>query len=287
MIALFLDDGTPGRTRNALSYNGLTLNQAIGGSLKDIIEVNRAMEQTAFSAVTERREFQDGMEAYPTYKAQKRVMLSGMVRASSRAALHDRIEELAAAFDPALVSRDNPDDPFLALDFSVPTADTTNYPTGLIACRYYLRSEAAIEPPISQYGGLAVPFVASLIAVDPRRYTQATESLTGAGVADNGKADYWSWPTLTIAMSGAGNAAFEIANAANAKSLVLDLSGRVNGDSVAVDMENASITVGGVDAPELYVSGDFFGMEPGSNNITLTNDTNASPTLVWRPAFSA
>jgi hypothetical protein len=211
-----------------------------------------------------------------------------MLRASSQAAMYDRIEEVAAAFDPALVSHDNPDEAgFLPLDFNVPTADTVTYPTGLIACRYYVRAEAAIEPPFSQHSGLAVPFILSLVAADPRRYTQATESLTGAGIADNSKASYWSWPTLTIAATGVGASNFAIANTTTGESLVLDLSNVSAGESVAVNMERRTISHDGTDSPDYYVSGDFFHIEPGSNTITVTNATNMSPTLTWRPAFSA
>lgn len=284
LISLFDASGD----RLAITYDATyAFNQAIGTTRKDIVEINRVQYQTAFSGVVEQREFTDGLEVYPTYKRQKRIILIGAVRASTKGTLYDRLEELATAFDPALVAHNDPDGMgFRPLDFSVTTADTVTYPTGLIACRYYVRPEAALEPPFSQHQGLAVPFVLSLIAADPRRYTQAVESLTGTGNADNSKADYWSWPTLTIAMTGAGSATFAIANAATAQTLTLDLSGLVNGDSVAVDMESRAITVNGVDTPELYVSGDYFHLEPGSNAITVTNDTNASPTLSWRPAFS-
>lgn len=283
MIPIFEEDG---KTRVPHTYNGLTLNLQIDH--KNIIEVNSVRQQTGYSALAERRSFIDGMEVFPAFKTQKRLIVSGMVRASSKGLLHDRLEELASAFDPSMVSRDNPDElGFLPYDFDVPTNDTVTYPTGVIPCRYYVRAESAVEPPLTQYYGLSVPFFISLMAADPRRYTQATESLTGAGIADNSKASYWSWPTLTVAMAGAGSATFSINNStAGTTPLVLDLSGLANGDAVVVDMLNRKITVNGTDATDRQVSGDFFWMEPGSNTIAVTNDTNASPTLTWRPAFS-
>lgn len=284
MIPAFLDSG---RTRNALAYNFLTINQRIGGSNKDIVEVNAIRSETPVQTIRESREYESGLEVYGAFKRGKRLTLQGVIRASTHGSLYDRIEEVAAAFDPDVVSRDNPDDfGFLPLDFSVPTADAVNFPTGLMPCRYYVRAEQAFEPPVSQYAGLVVPFNLPLLAADSRRYLQATSQLTGAGAADNSLATVWSWPLLTIAMTGAGNVAFTIASAEAAGSLVLDLSGRVNGDSVAVDMERRSITVNGVDTPSLYVSGDFWHMEPGVNTITVTNGTNASPTLTWRSAFA-
>jgi len=284
VIPAFLDSR---QTRNAISYNGLTINQRINGSNKDIIEVNSIRSETPIQTIRESREYESGLEVYGAFKRGKRLILQGVIRASTHGALYDRIEEVAAAYDPDVVSRDNPDDfGFLALDFDVPTADEVNFPTGLMPCRYYARAEKAFEPPTSQYAGIAVPFNLPLLAADSRRYLQSASQLTGAGAADNSLATVWSWPTLTIAMTGAGSATFALANAEAAGSLVLNLSGCVNGDSVAVEMERRKITKNGIEAPSLYVSGAFWHMEPGVNTITVTNGTNASPTLTWRSAFS-
>jgi len=284
VIPAFLDSN---RTRNPLAYNALTINERIGGSNKDIVEVNAVRSETLVQSAREIREYESGLEVYAAFNHGKRLTLQGVIRAATHGALYDRIEQVAAAFDPDAVSRDNPDNfGFLPLDFSVPTADAENFANGLMPCRYYVRAEQAFEPPVSQYSGLVVPYILPLLAADSRRYLQSTSQLTGSGAADNSIATVWSWPTLTIAMTGAGNAAFTIANAEAAGSLVLDLSGRVNGESVAVDMERRSIKVNGVDTPSLYVSGDFWHIEPGINTITVTNGTNASPTLTWRSAFS-
>lgn len=284
MIPVFLDSS---RTRNAHLYNNLTINQRIGGSNKDIVEVNSVRVQTQVQHIREPRQYESGLEAYGAFKRGKVLTLQGVIRAATWGGLYDRIEEVAAAFDPDTVSRDNPDTfGFLPYDFDVPTADTVNFPTGLMPCRYYARAEQAFEPPISQYAGIAVPFNLPLLAADARRYLQSVSQLTGAGAADNSLATVWSWPLLTIAMTGAGAAAFTIANAEASGSLVLNLSGRVNGDSVVVDMERREVKVNGADAPGVYASGDFWHIEPGINTITVSNDTNASPSLTWRSAFS-
>lgn len=284
MIPAFLDSKFD---RNPLVYNGLTFNQSITGSKKDIIEVNNIRAHTQMQAIREIKEYESGVEAYGAFKRGKLLTLQGIIRASTWGGLYDRITDMAAAVDPDQVTRDNPTTfGFLPLDFNIPTEDAVNFPTGLMPCRYYVRAEDAFEPPISQYSGKAVPFVLPLFAADARRYLQTTSQLTGAGTADNSIATAWSWPTLTIAMTGAGSATFTIGNTEAAGSLVLNLLGRANGESVAVDMERRKITVNGVDTPNLYVSGDFWHMEPGTNTISVTNGTNASPTLTWRPAFA-
>lgn len=284
MIPVFADSR---RTRIAHVYNGLTINQPVGGSPKDIVEVNSVRVQTQVQHISEPREYESGLEVYGAFKRGKLLIPQGILRASTWGGLYDRIEEVAAAFDPDLVSRNNPDTfGFLPYDFDVPTDDTLNFPSGLMPCRYYVRAEQPFEPPISQYAGIGAPFSLSLLARDPRRYLQSTSSLTGAGAADNSLATTWSWPTLTIAMTGAGSASFTIASVEAAGSLVLNLSACVNGDSIAVDMERRQIRKNGVDTPSLYVSGNYWHMEPGVNTISIANGTNASPTLTWRSAFS-
>lgn len=284
MIPAFLDSR---QTRNPLVYNGLTFNQQIGASKKDIIEVNAVRVETPVQAIRESREYESGLEVYGAFKRGKRITLQGVIRASTHGNLYDRIEEMAAAFDPDLVSRDNPDDfGFLPIDFSVPTADVVNFPTELMPCRYYARAEQAFEPPISQYSGLVVPYSLPILAADARRYLQSTLQLSNDGVADNSLATTWSWPVLTIAMTGAGSDLFTIGNTEAGGTLGLDLSGQANGNAVVVDMERRKITVNGVDTPSLWRSGDFWHMQPGANTIQRSNTTNASSTLTWRPAFS-
>ncbi len=95
MIPAFLDSR---QTRNPLTYNGLTFNQVIGGSKKDIIEVNSIRVQTPIRHIREEREFESGLEAYGAYKRGKLLILQGVLRASSWGALYDRTEDMATAF---------------------------------------------------------------------------------------------------------------------------------------------------------------------------------------------
>lgn len=273
--------------RNPVVYNNYTFNQEVGGSEKDIVEISRIQYQTPIQAIHEARDFSDGLETYGAYKRGKRIIIYGIIRGTTRGALYDRVEAFAAAVDPAAASRDNPlTFGLLPLDFNVPTANTTGFPSGLMPCRYFARAEAALEPPSSPIQGLALPFMLPFLASDPRRYLQATSQITGAATADNSIGTFYSWPTLTVAMTGAGSATFSITSVEGSATLTLNLSGRVNLDSVVVDMERQKITVNGTETPSLYVSGNFFAMEPGSNAISYANTTNASPTLTWRSAFS-
>lgn len=283
MIPVWISD----TARNSFSYNDLTFNQIIDGDERDIIEIARVQFLTPIEHALEAKEFADGVEAYGAFARGKRFVMHGIVRASSRGALYDRMEEMSGAFHPAMLARDNPDTfGFLPFDFQVPTADTVNFVSGLMDCRYYARPEQAFEPPSSAVQGLAVPFILPFFAPDMRRYLQTASTLSGSGTAANTIATTWSWPTLTITMSGAGASNFRVSNSANDLSLTLNLSGRSNGEVVVVDMERRTIKVNDIEMAGLYVSGDYFGIESGGNIIAYTNNTNASPVLSWRPAFS-
>lgn len=288
MIGLYQNQTGSEDTRLLQTYNGLSLNNP-ADSPTDTYEVNSVQPLSTFDSVTDAHPDDDGIEAYGVRKVQKIIRVTGVIRAPNKKIdrLFDKIEDLAVAFDPALVTHNNPSvQGFLPYDFSTPTEDLTNYLTGLMACRYYARALRTPEPEIDYARGNAASWSVDLLLRDPRRYLQALSSRDGAGTADNTKADYRSWPTVTIAATGAGSAALSIENSTVARTLVLDLSGLINLDSVVVDMEGRAITKNGLDAMDLYVSGDYWWMEPGNNVIAIANGTNVSVTTAWRSAFA-
>lgn len=289
MISPFQDKDT----RNALTLNGYTFNQEIGGSTKDIVRVDRVLIQTAIQAIHEPREYSDGLETYGSFKRGKRIVLYGIISAATRGGLYDRIEEFAAAVDPALATRDNPTTfGILPLDFNVPSAG------GLKACRYYVKAEQALEPPLTDPQGFSVPFILPLLASDPRRYLQASKSASHVGVgnftADNSIATFPSWPivTLTLDKNYTTDQRVWLYNADPASEhdvLILQLQGLNAGDVVTVDMERKEIKVNGVVNMGVYNDREFWQMRPG-NTVANVGDAPDNWTgtveITWRPAFS-
>lgn len=230
------------------------------------------------------------------------LQIDGVLRAQSYAAFFDKRVALAKAFDPALGAYKNAADSgttpanwgVLPLDFSVPTADTTNYPTGLVASRYYARAKDGVYLPSSQFTGLAGFFRIPLVVPEAVRYLQTTSSLSGAGTLDNTLADAPSWPTVTITMAGAGSSNYTITRTGtySTVALHLDLSGASSGDVYTVDMKRRRIyrTRSSVVTDQtalVYASGDFWEVEPTSQTISLSNTTNATTSTVWRRAWVA
>jgi hypothetical protein len=287
VIGLYTDAGA----RLAVTMpNGLVLNNP-SDEPNDTFELNAVITAAQFDTSIDSDPTDDGAIVSPAKRVLYVVRLDGTVRAPTLAKLYDKKQLLAASFDPSLASRTYPStDGFSAMTFSVPTTDTTEYATGLVSSIYYVRSRKEVVPIDSMYQGTAAFFSAELLLRDPRRYYGTADTLgsVASGTADN-EGDAPTWPILTLTMAGPGNVAFTMERVAplnGTKQLVLDLTGLSASDSVVVTFERGRITVNGSDAPERYVSGDFFDLDPGENTITYTNFGNATRSLSWRRAWT-
>jgi phage-related protein len=91
-------------------------------------------------------------------------------------------------------------------------------------------------------------------------------------------------------MAGAGSATYSVDVSSDSLfALTLNLSTMIASDVVVVDMARKKITKNGVETPSLYVSGDYFVIEPSAyqgGSLTTLNGTNATTVTTWRPAFS-
>lgn len=289
MLAIYKDHATGGHdNRLAHVYNGLTLNDP-DDPPNDTIEINSVLPQTNIDSIIEPHPNREGSEAWGARKTGRTIRIGGVIRSPSLARLHDQMKSLASAFDPDLATQTSPSTQgFLPYDFSVPTDDTANYPSGLVASRYYARAMRLPEPQIDYGSGYAASYTIDLFMRDPRRYLQTVSTFgASSGNADNRKADYRSWPSITMTMAGPGNVAATLTNTTLGMSLVLNLSGLSAGDVVVVDMEQRFMAVNGLPQMSLYFSGDYWWMKPGVQNaLAITNNDNITSWLVsWRPAF--
>lgn len=287
MIPIYKDNNGQD-VRLAHTYNGLTLNNPADPTT-DTYEINRITPRTDIQSIIEPHQGREGSEAWGARKTGRLFRVDGVIRAPTLAKLHDKIKALAEAFDPDKATLENPDaQGFLPYDFSVPTTDTATYASGLVPSRYLVRAIHLPEPTIDYGHGYSAAYTIDLFARDPRRYLQTAETFGAAsGDADNTAADYRSFPSVTITMSGAGNVAATLTNSTVGNALVLDLSDLVDNDVVVVDMEQKFITLNGTGTMSLYVSGDYWWMSPGEENaLALTNSEGIESWLVsWRPAF--
>jgi hypothetical protein len=266
------------------TYNGLTVNDGT-------YPVSFSSVSTRYDQVTNPHAQRDGMEAYPTKKMQAVIREDGLVVPSAKnlAALWDAIENLNAAFDPInaqIADSSTEDKGFLPYKWDQPTADTSNYATGLIALQTYAK---ALQLPVlraTKFEGYTCRFTLLLQVVDPSRYLQTGSSVTGTGgTLVNLLAKYPSYPVYTVITSAAGDANHTIANSTTGESLVIDISGAAG--TYIVDFARHKITKAGVDRSDLYISGTYWQVRKGvSDTYAITNTTNnTSRSLAWSRAF--
>lgn len=276
--------------RLGITWDGMTLNNPADPE-DDIYELNGVGVMGQFDQTLDSDPSEDGTEIGPVKRSMLILRTDWTIRAPSIAKLADKVLDFAFAFDPARLAYENPTTyGVLAMGFSVPTTDTTNYATGFVPSYYYARPRTMPMPPISSYTGTSCFCSVEMIVPKARRFYQTESSVTGSGTATNTLAGVWSWPTVTITMTGAGSATYSIARAHatyGTDTLTLNLSGLVNGNVVTVDMGTKTVKVGGVITESLVVAGsEFFKIDVGANTLTVTNPTNATTVTTWRRAWN-
>jgi tail protein len=297
---LYLFAGTENsKDRLPFTYNGLTLNdETVNRATTALYECNTASIDEQWDAVLEPLATTHGMEAYEPHKVALILRIDGVIRAPSLAVLMDAARALNWRFDPVNAYRMDSattNKGYRALDFSIPTADTATYASGLIPARVYVRSLKQPVAMTSQFEGLTCQFSLYLQAADPRFYLQtedtASRSNAGALVTDNTKATFASWPVFTLTFTGAGSGQVSIANGGTGGgTLIVDATGYVGTDIMLIDMQRRTVKKNGTLTMSDYVSGAWQEMQPTENvTWTIANVTGtlaATVLATWRRAFS-
>jgi len=310
MIGVFgQPQGSDPALRLPITYGSITLNsdlRAAEGDPIDIYEINSVQVNSAYDYVSEVRPSKDGSEAYGAKKVNLNIRIDGIIRCENMETLNDRIKNLVAAFDPALVSLKNPTTYTQNLEFYTPSASgtatsftvfgTSKSAGNLVRSFYKVRPKSIPAITYSQFNGTSVPFSLELLAVDPRRYAYTGTTKTAVGTISSGElagATYGSWPILTLTMSGAGSATHDISITSSVtgssvtRTLRLNLSGAALNDIYVINMENGSIKKNGTETRSLYVSGEFWDIPAFAGQSWAVTATGVSArSLAWNPAFS-
>lgn len=295
-IPIFKDGSNDKPVRIAHDYNGLTLNDPTDDPDNTYL-IEQTSEQLFYDSVVEPNAETDGSHAAEVRRVQSLHRIDGWVKAPSLAALHDKIAALNEAFDPVLAydNTNHYDRGYLPYDFDVPTANTDDYATGLIAARYYLQ---AIQLPVAvhtKFDGFQARYNLMMRAIDPRAYLQTTESnnRTGDGVLtlDNTLATYPSWPVITIAFTTAASTDITLKRTTGT-----DLTIHLEADNLS-DSAGETLTIDPYKKTYEYADGTdkvsaikvatrFWQVLPQSNSITIAGaPANAVITVTWRRAF--
>lgn len=233
------------------------------------------------------------------HKNMTSLRLGGRIQArdaSQKADLSDKERALLAAFDPALCLRDSPTtDGAYPYNFSEPTTDTTNFPSGIMPLRYYMRPDGRprLRAVLNEKGWRQ--YALALVAPDPRQYAQTESTLVlSSGTPSGNVINIGNVPAplkVTIVLSGNGNSAFTITRSGVA--FILNLSA-VGASTVVVVFETCGpygrgryITRNGVENAALKTSGASTWLDApiGTTNFVLSNTTAiTSATFAWYAA---
>jgi len=297
MIPLIVGTGDIG-TKNPIVYGStpsITLNNPADDP-QDTYMVEDITVQPTWDVQIEPKPDRDGSTAGAPREVQKIIVLRGWVKALTYAGLYDKIHALNRAFNPVLAYQgDNSADDigFLPLSFDVPTADTTNWPSGIISCRYRVQSMAIPIPLQTKFDNLQARFTLQLRAIDPRRYEQAQQSVNTTGnsalALDNTKATYESFPTIVLAITTQPTVDFSIIfNGVNV--LFFDYTRFSGHSSLTINCQSRSARWdNGADATDaIKATSTFFAVPAAVNhNIqAVSAPSDMSLTVTWNRAFA-
>lgn len=298
MIPIFVDADT----RNSLVYASnptITLNNPSDAADNTYLIEDIDVSPT-YDMRSEPNSDRDGTQSGQPRKIQLMIAIRGWVKATSHAALYDKISALNRAFDPVLThlsdSASTFDRGFVALDFNVPTADTANYASGLIASRYYCTSLKVPVPTTTKFDGLAARFVIILRCNDPRKYWQTLSEVsrtgTGTVTVTNTLGTYSSWPIIKIDFTTVPAGNITIVRQSHSATITLDYTKLADssGRTLIIDTQarTAQYDNGTNKITALDPSSRFFSINPASaHTVTFGANTPADAVcrVIWRRAF--
>lgn len=287
------------RRQVTFGHGPFTFNEhltATGGvdqtKIHDTVVLDRRENPTSFRDLIDPYHLGQGASLGRVHKGPTQIVLYGRIQVPDTTQpqkLHDREQDLRAAFDPSLCYRDSPaTDGAYTLDFYEPTTDTTTYTSGWIPLRYYCRPNRApaFQETIAERGSRS--FSLSLVAGDPRSYAQTGSSLvlssgTASGTLTN-KGTTDAPLRVTIAMSGSGASNFTLSNGTT--SFVLDLSSlTASSHTIVAVMETCGpygegrlVTKDGTRAASLKTSGPttWLSVPVGTTTFSVSNLTGVT-----------
>jgi hypothetical protein len=282
--------------KNSITFRSLVLNNATDDE-KDTYAIEEVDISPAWNQSFEPLPDRDGSQGYEPLEMYKMLHVRGWVRGQSLAELYDKIETINKTFHPVNCyladSATVYNRGYMALDFDVPTEDTSNYPTGKIASRYYVQALGLPVTLDTKFDGFSARIDFFLRAIDPRRYLQSTSSAnrTGTGniTVDNSLASIRSWPTITIVTATSPTGTYTIATSEGDQVVSINAADLASDTSYTLDMQARRFykTSDGTDMIASIDSGsEFFDILAKSQTITVTTAASVSTTVTWRRAFT-
>jgi hypothetical protein len=259
-------------------YNGLTIAPPTptggGGPMSGYSIDELQQSNVDVVAFMEQRAVHDGLDSSDVFLGRRLITAIVTVYGSTKGDFWDKAQDLLAAFSPTLAyNADTANNGFLPFKFYQPTADISTWPLSSfpngIPMQYYLRpfdTPTYLTRRSTSGGesgkGLSEKFSVTLVAQDPRKYSQA---LVTSGATNLG--DYPTYPTFTITTTTAttGTVTFTIG------SNTLSVSINASSSTYVIDCDKQTIYKNGSLAMSLDAGQGLWypRFDPGVNSLVV------------------
>jgi hypothetical protein len=294
-------------TKNPFTFNCTFVMNNPNDSPDETYEIVNVAIADQFSLQTEPLPQSDGQQSYIPHKVRKLIHIDGVIHAKTLAKLNYMAMQMNRYLDPINAFWDDSallgsNKGFLPLTFSVPTSDTTNYPSGLITVVAYVRSTQRPVQVGSKLQGYSARFQIVFEMIDPRfYYTTATSvTLTGSSQVHASVTEYPTFPTFSLTLSSAAQViqlnrtspTDENGNAMNVRidpTNTLDGAAGQSGDVITFNMATGRAYNNGILREDWAVPGfmAYWPILPGSNTFILSSSaTFSAKTMSYNRAFA-
>ena len=275
----------PEYNRTIYDFNGrFTLNDTTTNPDQFVLVQSNSFLDTIAENTEGGRITDAGIVDYGTKFGKGVVKVPITLYASSIGKMNDLIQDLKEAFNPDLLEAD----PTYGLDAGGggyhPLKWTETVGETPRDFMIYLKSMETPRVALDKLAGLVRGSELTLKAQDPRKYLQASSSLSGSGTATNAG----TYPTpviITITATGTTLTNLQITNSTRNESVYVTTALSI-GQSLVIDTRKHSCKLNGVERRD-YLGNNtkWMQLDPGANTITIANGTNATISTVWHSAW--
>lgn len=272
-------------SRITYNYNNrIVLNDVTTDTTKYVLlGVNNITDTLAINTEDDKPE-DVGIIDYGTKLGKGQWAVPVILYASSLGNMSSLIQTFKQAFNPDLLELDGNYGDATKYQGYHPLDWTESVGGSSFDFRIYAKAQEIPKVQMDSFSGLIRESAISLKVADPRKYTQAESTLSGAGTANN-QGTFTTPVTITITASGATSTSLQITNATTGESMYVTTA-LANNDVLVIDTGIHSVKLNGTEKRSMVGSNSvWWFLRPGNNTITLANNSNCTVSLAWRSAW--
>lgn len=216
-----------------------------------------------------------GIIDYGTALGKGTAVIPVMLYASTIAKMNELIQDFKEAFNPDLLEADVTYGLTAGKDGYMPMKWTETVGSTSRDFMTFLKSTETPKVNMDPMAGTVRTSQLNLKAQDPRKYLQASVTVTNSGTATN--AGTFTAPVeITITTTGTTSTSLTITNTTRTEAIVVSTALTL-GQSLVIDTRLHSVKLNGVEHREyLSAASKWMLLSPGNNVITVANGTNCS-----------